>query len=337
MLRTSGYKLLNDQSDDPEELKGGPNDLKVRGRGAFHQVDALGELTYVPPFSLPLRMFVEAKCHKTKRVGIEVLRNAHGVIHDVNQNWASSADGWVPRSRYHYLYSVFSTSGFAEDAQQYALAHQIVLVDLSTSEFDGLQQALARAADRFRGLLASGVWGSIGLKDVRRRLRQVLGTAAVNSEAVDRLPDPFEDEVEKVVTFLSDTWSTSILLGFPAAPFVLAFTATDVASVLASLVEDPVQQVNLRQTTRGEVANQWIVNLAGGSELRFNLPSQVQNWISQDDGRAAVSRRSVMRSQFLSDITLVYAGEEQAQLFKLIYQSSDWKRGLQDPEAETTK
>ncbi|WP_254407162.1 restriction endonuclease [Streptomyces sp. GMY02] len=55
-------------------------------------------------------------------------------MHDVNENVITSIRGVGPsrpRTRYRYSYAIFSTSGFSRDAQEYALALQISLVDLS--------------------------------------------------------------------------------------------------------------------------------------------------------------------------------------------------------------
>lgn len=61
LLRNSGYRLLVDQSQDPDELVLNGNGLCVKGRGAEHQVDVLREFAFTPAFSLPIRLFLEAK------------------------------------------------------------------------------------------------------------------------------------------------------------------------------------------------------------------------------------------------------------------------------------
>jgi hypothetical protein len=56
------------------------------------------------------------------------------VVHDVNENFMTQAR---TRPRQHFMYScaLFSAGGFTSDAQKYALAHQISLVDLSGASF----------------------------------------------------------------------------------------------------------------------------------------------------------------------------------------------------------
>jgi hypothetical protein len=91
LLRNSGYRLLVDQSQDPDELVLNGNGLCVKGRGAEHQVDVLGEFAFTPAFSLPIRLFLEAKFTRQK-TDLPVVRNAHGVIHDINENFVHGQD-----------------------------------------------------------------------------------------------------------------------------------------------------------------------------------------------------------------------------------------------------
>jgi len=88
LLNRSGYQLLVEASQDADALRDGRHGLLVRGRGSDHQADALGELLVPTPFSLPLRLFVEAK-FRGRPAGIADVRNALGVVNDVNEQWAS--------------------------------------------------------------------------------------------------------------------------------------------------------------------------------------------------------------------------------------------------------
>ena len=55
------HELLVSADQDPEELIAAQgNELKVRGSGTTHQVDALGQFAYAPAFSLPMRLCLEA-------------------------------------------------------------------------------------------------------------------------------------------------------------------------------------------------------------------------------------------------------------------------------------
>jgi hypothetical protein len=154
LLYANGYRLLVSELQDPEALARGAHGLLVRGRGADHQADVLGELTLPVPVSLPLRVFVEAKYREDRAAGLLDVRNAHGVVHDVNEHYATASARArpVPVRRYHYRYTLFSANGFTRPAQQYALAQQISLVDLSSPAFTGLLDAANRTAEQLREL-----------------------------------------------------------------------------------------------------------------------------------------------------------------------------------------
>jgi hypothetical protein len=84
LIRNTGYRLLVDPSQDPAELDMRHNGLVVKGRGAVHQVDVLGELSWIPAFTYPLRLFVEAK-FRGRSTGIPEVRNLVATLMDVNQ------------------------------------------------------------------------------------------------------------------------------------------------------------------------------------------------------------------------------------------------------------
>lgn len=96
LLQDNGYRLLVHRSQDPDALDRADGELVVKGRSASHQADALGELEVSIPFASPVRLFLEAKCRK-KPTGIADVRNAHGVISDVNERYSSEGKYELPR------------------------------------------------------------------------------------------------------------------------------------------------------------------------------------------------------------------------------------------------
>ena len=109
--------------------------LLVRGRGTSHQIDAIADFSLHAPFSHPQRLLVEAKCFDShQRVGLSIVRGALGTLKDVEEFWVSVPDG-PPKRRYHYQYSIFSATGYTENAQRYAFAQDIYLIPLAESRF----------------------------------------------------------------------------------------------------------------------------------------------------------------------------------------------------------
>lgn len=134
LLRHSGYRTIENAGSDPT-LKNGSAGLEVRGRGGLHQIDAIADYTIPHPFSYPQRLLVEGKCYSNPSIGLEVIRNAVGVLKDVCEFWVPSPSEVAARKRYHYQYVVVSGTSFSKFAQQYAFAQDVYLIPLGDSAF----------------------------------------------------------------------------------------------------------------------------------------------------------------------------------------------------------
>lgn len=347
LLVDSGYTLLVDPMQDRDALRAGRHGLLVRGRGADHQADALGELLAPTPFGLPVRLFVEAK-YRDRPTGLADVRNAHGVIDDVNQHYARRGRR-SPLRRHDYRYSLFSTSGFSRNAQEYALAQQLSLVDLSGPAFHGLRTLVHRTSVTLHDL--GSAQGPIvfptGL--VRTALRLGLGTWSADDPPVDadnrhesarlralRAADvnpsrPGEavlpaDALAVAAADLSVDIGQSLLLGFPPAPFVLALRPDDMLAFDAHVDgSGPVVDVDIVFARSAIVAGDWVIAPADGSrafELRFGLPGVLEAWLLAEDGAAAPRARNVKR-ELLGTITVFRGGRA----VSLRYRPSGRRRG----------
>jgi hypothetical protein len=341
LLRGSGYRLLVHQSQDPDELMMNSNGLCVKGRGAEHQVDVLGEFAFTPAFSLPIRLFLEAKFTRNKS-DLPVVRNAHGVIHDINENFVHGP-GTRLRKRYRYVYALFSTSGFTAAAQDFALAQQISLVDLSGASFDWLRRSIESAAEELYMLQDRYQVRRFPVRWMRGRLRQMLST----------MPDLPLDEgnpetgalgfaqaampaLDRLVGRLWERQHNELLLGFPAAPFILPLAAEDVGRFLSYARDHPDHAIRLRRT--GEAGGaEWSVSPVTqewadrpfarpeGYRLTFNLPERLEAWISEHEEHRATRIRAV-KAQFLSEVIIYRMENDKLQTFQLQYQPSDLRR-----------
>lgn len=134
LLKMVGYRIIADP-DPTEGTRNGGAGLELRGRGEWHQIDALAAFDRTPAFMYPLRLLVEAKCYQKKsRVGIGIVRNSVGVLKDIDENFFSyslegdSKDDSARGARFNYRAAIFSSSGYSKPALRYALAHQIYLI-----------------------------------------------------------------------------------------------------------------------------------------------------------------------------------------------------------------
>ena len=338
LLRNTGYRLLVHKSQDPDELVMEGNTLLVQGRGATHQVDVLGEFTLTPAFSLPIRMFIEAKFHRD-RCNLAVVRNAHGVIHDVNENFVHTSES-RPRRRYQYAYALFSASGFTEPAQAYALAQQISLVDVSGASFDWLRSSISDAAAELYARRDQHHVRRFPVSWVRHEIRARLGTALPGTLSVDeadlapgmatnapRFRAAAAGIVEAFTAELLARERAELLLGFPAAPLILVLSADDPDLFIEYAEQHPTHAVRLRRTGSGGHA-EWAVSPwtdPAAYRLAFNLPERIESWISENEERR-VRRASSIKSDFLSEITIYRRGEDDMRIYQLRYEPSELHR-----------
>ncbi|MCF2525906.1 restriction endonuclease [Yinghuangia soli] len=330
LLRHSGYRLLVNAEQDPEELVSDGGNLRVRGRGAVHQVDVLGEFAFTPAFSLPVRLFLEAKYYRTP-CRLEVVRNAHGVIHDVNENFMNRP-GSRPRRRYQYSYALFSANGFTSDAQEYALAHQISLIDLSGESFTWLLEAIKEAAQDLYTAQVQHHVTSFPVSWMRAELRQRLDTGPLDLLPVVNTGAPgfraaAKSRLADFVASLTTHHESELLLGFPAAPFVLPLAASDAQQFMNYADTHPDHVVRLRRTGQNGDA-EWTVSPrepGGGYLLTFKLPEQIEDWIS-DNAEKERQRTMQIKSEFLAGITVYRMVGAGVRSYQLRYEPSELRR-----------
>lgn len=134
LLKKVGYDTYDPAALQPhqlEYLRAGHSGLEVRGRGTWHQLDAFALWKYSPAFMYPLHLMVEAKCYASHRpVGVEVPRNSVGVLKDISENYFTytGRQSTFRGPRYNYTAAIFSTSGYTQGAVEYAVAHQVFLI-----------------------------------------------------------------------------------------------------------------------------------------------------------------------------------------------------------------
>jgi hypothetical protein len=333
LLRSSGYEVLTAQDDQDKKpwrvLEERNHGLVVRGRGAWHQADTLGQFRYVPPFSLPVRLFVEAKFTKS-RVQLPTVRNGHGVVHDVNENvitTVASASGGPrrPRTRYRYSYAIFSTSGFSQDAQEFALAHQISLVDLSMPDFAKLRALVSETAEAVHAAMKTMPAAERPkVHEIRSFLRRLLlgmWDGPVTTEPSVTAP------LEVLARSLHSRSTLGLILAFPAAPFVLGLASDDLYAFVTYAREQPTHAVRLRRL-RHTAAPHPVWQVSPQTEpdaytLTFGLPEQVEAWII-DQEAGTPSRTRWVKQSMLSAMTIYWMDGDHAQTFQLRYEPTEF-------------
>jgi hypothetical protein len=308
LLRSSGYRLLVSAEDDPE-LEAQGHEIRVKGRGTSHQVDVLGELAFTPAFSLPVRLFLEAKSY-SKACRLPVVRNALGVIDDVNEHFVPRPGERHAQRRYQYAYALFSTSGFTRDAEEYALAHQISLVDMSGASFSWLREPVAIAAGKLRRRQERFSVETFPVTWMRSRLRALLATAPLSQlPAVETNAPLFTAEADQVLTKFAEVLvshqQTQLLLGFPAAPFILSLATDNKQAFSAYAAKHPSHTVRITRSGQGPGAEWALCPLADQDAYRltFSLPEHIESWIAANEEERLARTRQI-KAALLSSITV---------------------------------
>jgi hypothetical protein len=348
LVRQSGYSLLTDPSQDSTSLVKRGNGLRVVGRGGEHQVDVLGELDWVPAFTFPLRLFLEAK-FQGSTMGVPAVRNAVGVLADLNQRIGVTPRGGFPL-RYRYAYALFSVSGFAEPATNMALAHEISLIDLSGPDYADLIEAIRDSSRRLfpqrRGIgTVNSPQNTEGaesvpraLSRVRYALRQELGT----DQALEAHPEPIDSYTLRVIRPVIDATRDvgNLFIGMGRGPYMLLLRAEDRVAFLRTMKDHPVERVSIHWTIENDGGRTWTVeplDRPDSFRLSFRLPKSIAAWIFR---QPMVSRRRalLLKRALFPHIYIPFKDlDETNHLFRLDYTPPRQRESLSAPRpAETS-
>ena len=259
LLRVSGFATVESLAGDPTIDPLAPA-VTIRGRGADHQIDAVADPLVGFPFLNPTRLLVEGKAYaQSRRVGLDIIRNAVGTVKDLREHWVPMADSVVGGPRYDYRYAVFSTSEFTKPAQRYAYAQDVYLLPLRRSRFlRPVVEAIERLRDWFQ---ASGDRGMNGLPldQYRRHIRRTIR----EQEAPRDKPEIGLAEAVRQVRFG--------LIATAARQFPILLVPKDPA-VVKNL--EPVEIVRILWDSEG-----WYLRRPNGQDLfSFDLPEELFNF-----------------------------------------------------------
>ena len=283
LLKVNGYDLVtstdNEDNEDNEIVNLPRNGLNIKGRGAYHQFDSLGTFRITPPFTHPIRLFLEAKFYTSNKVGIDRVRMGIGILQDVNTNYSTvkMTNEKLKLPKYNYNYAIFSTSGFTGDAQKLALAHKIKLIDLSSGYYswirDFINQIVDRLFSRNNDDISSRVFNDFK-EDFSRWINNL------NYNQLDRWFD-FDYQLSVVNEFVNQMQNVrSIYIASTKSSQIIALIPDNDDEFRNSLLRNPHQEVTI---TWNENENDvWIVRPTRNYvqyRLTFQLPTVVRDYI----------------------------------------------------------
>jgi len=209
ILQSSGYTIIDNIDSAEPDLTKESNGLNLQGRGAKHQIDVIGNLDWIPAFTFPTRLLIEAK-FKDEKVGINIVREQIGILADINENYFS-ANSKNPKPRYRYVSAVFSASGFTGPAIDLAIAHQIQLIDMSDDAFFEILEAVNNFTDE-----VFGEQQNLN-KDVVRDIQNLLRKKFFHRDCVDFMDNNHINELKEVI----DNFQSKIFIGMSQSGFML--------------------------------------------------------------------------------------------------------------------
>lgn len=283
LIENNGYTVI--RREDGKEIIRKYNGLNVKGRGGYHQFDTLGQFRITPPFVYPIRLFVEAKFYESDKVGIDRVRMGVGILDDVNTNYFTVEidNNKLSTQRYHYHYAIFSTSGFTEAAQRYAIAHKIHLIDLSGSEYKIIVNLIIKIVDEL-SRTSSNRAEDISNSEFKN-FKIILEKLFFDEKQIPRILFMMEDMApgemyNLVLELLNYTNSNYIYLATTDNPYIIPLLSNHKFHQLLS--EQPHQEVYL--TWNREYPNNWTITSEMNDDIRisFTLPELFRELLFSD-------------------------------------------------------
>lgn len=336
LIRTAGYKLLVDSKQDVINLRPGSAGLEVRGRGGWHQADVLGQLEMIPAFTYPFRLFTEAKHHQEK-VHMPIVRNAVGIVTDVNQApLPTKSEINLPFSpAYHYVYAIFSASGFDPDAVRMATSYCISLVDLNMEEYSQLLDSIHTTAQTVH----SQITGYDGLvNDVRYSLRRSLQTypEEMRVEPPNHRDGSYYQELENMLSELVREIKRydRLYVGTVNAPFIVVLKSDDPNKFerFALKHKNTSHKVKINWSTAIDDGRTWFITPVGATTrekytLSFKLPNELGNWIFELE-KDKQEKAMQAKMEYFSSINVYIKGKGLDHIAKLEFDAEETMRGL---------
>ena len=327
LLEVNGYDLVTSTDNDIVNLP--RNGLNIKGRGAYHQFDSLGTFRITPPFTHPIRLFLEAKFYTSNKIGIDRVRMGIGILQDVNTNYSTvtMTDEELKLPKYNYNYAIFSTSGFTGDAQRLALAHKIRLIDLSSGYYQWIRDFINQIVDEW--FFSYSISGDDISSDDFNNFKEKF-SSRINNLSYDQLYrwldfDNLQSVADEFVLAVQNVGS--IYIASTKSSQIIALIPDDDKEFRDSLLKNPHQEVTI---TWNENENDvWIIRPTGNYDqyrLTFQLPSIIREYIFKNSVNQYKSAYDEKRRSFGMLSFIAYLDGRNPTLCTLKFNEEETKR-----------
>jgi len=122
LLKINGFQILSEEIENRVKI-GNYNNIEIKGRGTWHQIDCPCILSTSIPFIYNLRLLVEAKFY-SKEIQKNKIREYITVIKDISENYfIDEINTLENQKRYTDVGVFFAANGFQEEAEKLAFVH----------------------------------------------------------------------------------------------------------------------------------------------------------------------------------------------------------------------
>jgi hypothetical protein len=164
--------------------------------------------------------------------------------------------------------------------------------------------------------------------ELRQRLQPGPAHRAVNAPTLSSaFKSVAQDAIVGLARSLRNHAEVQLLLGFPAAPFILPLATRDKRAFLRFAMAHPSHRVLLRRSSAGESA-EWSIEPAedrGRYRLTFSLPEGLEAWIAANE-ETRRSRTHMVKDDLLSDIMVYYYIDDGVRTCQLRYERGQLRR-----------
>lgn len=325
LLRTSGYSPVLNAGSDPT-LNNGHSGLEVLGRGSKHQIDAVADSIISIPFSNPSRLLVEAKCYSQKTpVGLEVLRNAVGVLKDVTEFWVppKNPNQSLNIRLFHYQYAIFSASGYSVDAERYAFAHDIFLIQYQKSLY--MYPVIQKIRDvnyiDFRARSNNSI--NVNMTELRKYVRNSI------KDNYNDIPPIMADAAQyKIRSFISSVWNIGGSL------FALAGRRFPLHLIPAPGIM--IYDLNGSYTVRiyWDKKSWYLRDLNGKTLFSFDLPSELFD-LYADHNLLSETKALDLKHDYFNTIQAIITKDNSIRII-YFYLDMDWITSIREHSKESS-
>jgi hypothetical protein len=218
LLVRAGYKPIKRDGISVRRSDG-----NVRGRGYWHDVDALGRFAYPLLYMYPIRLLAEAKCYD-RNVPISAVRNFFGALKDISENYfvedKMSREEMLSYIRYTDCGSFFSASGFTLGAQKFALAQGVFLISYENNPILGKVVDSMNRLIGFLDVLSASRSKADFEKWMSERLTQQFRRTYRSRFVLDQTRDDFTTEFNHLHRDLNSIQTSAIAMAVGQEPSI---------------------------------------------------------------------------------------------------------------------